>query len=163
MLAYCVSFGFILVTFQGKLSQAQTLKSKRDGFNSTYPIPIMTLSTSPVGKESTCNAGDPGSIPWSGRSAGEGIGYTPVFLGFPCDSAGKQSTCNEGDLGSIPELGRSPGEGNGYPFQYSGLEKSTYYTYPWGRKRVGHNWVTFTFKFISHGLISRRIAGSYGR
>ena len=30
---------------------------------------------SSVGKESTCNAGDPGSIPGSGRSAGEGIGY----------------------------------------------------------------------------------------
>ena len=29
---------------------------------------------SSVGKESTCNAGDPGSIPGSGRSAGEGIG-----------------------------------------------------------------------------------------
>ena len=28
-----------------------------------------------VGKESTCNAGDPGSIPVSGRSTGEGIGY----------------------------------------------------------------------------------------
>ena len=28
-----------------------------------------------VGKESACNAGDPGSIPGSGRSAGEGIGY----------------------------------------------------------------------------------------
>ena len=27
------------------------------------------------GKESTCNAGDAGSIPGSGRSAGEGIGY----------------------------------------------------------------------------------------
>ena len=27
---------------------------------------------SSVGKESTCNAGDPGSIPGSGRSAGEG-------------------------------------------------------------------------------------------
>jgi len=26
---------------------------------------------SSVGKESTCNAGDPGSIPGSGRSAGE--------------------------------------------------------------------------------------------
>ena len=26
-------------------------------------------------KESTCNAGDLGSIPESGRSAGEGIGY----------------------------------------------------------------------------------------
>ena len=28
-----------------------------------------------VGKESTCNAGDPGSIPGSKRSTGEGIGY----------------------------------------------------------------------------------------
>ena len=30
---------------------------------------------SSVGKESTCNAGDPGSIPGLGRSAGDGIGY----------------------------------------------------------------------------------------
>ena len=31
---------------------------------------------SSAGKESACNAGDPGSIPWSERSPGEGIGYT---------------------------------------------------------------------------------------
>ena len=30
---------------------------------------------SSVGKESTCNAEHPGSIPGLGRSAGEGIGY----------------------------------------------------------------------------------------
>ena len=30
---------------------------------------------SSVGKESACNAGDPGLIPGSGRSPGEGIGY----------------------------------------------------------------------------------------
>ena len=30
---------------------------------------------SSVGKESSCNAGDPSSIPGSGRSPGEGIGY----------------------------------------------------------------------------------------
>ena len=30
---------------------------------------------SSVAKESACNAGDPGSIPGLGRSAGEGIGY----------------------------------------------------------------------------------------
>ena len=30
---------------------------------------------SSAGKESTCNAGDPGWIPGLGRSAGEGIGY----------------------------------------------------------------------------------------
>ena len=29
-----------------------------------------------VGKESACNAGDPGSIPGLGRSTGEGIGYS---------------------------------------------------------------------------------------
>ena len=28
-----------------------------------------------VGRESACNAGDPGLIPRSGRSTGEGIGY----------------------------------------------------------------------------------------
>ena len=28
-----------------------------------------------AGKESTCNAGDPGSIPGLGRFSGEGIGY----------------------------------------------------------------------------------------
>ena len=58
---------------------------------------------SPVGKESACNAGDPGWILGSGRPAGEGIGWlpTPVFLDFPCDSAGKESTCNVGDLGLI--------------------------------------------------------------
>ena len=30
---------------------------------------------SSVGKESACNAGDPGLIPGLGRSAGKGIGY----------------------------------------------------------------------------------------
>ena len=73
-----------------------------------------------------CNAGDPGSIPGLGWSAGEGIGYpTPVFLGLPCVSAGKESACNAGDLGLIPGLGRSPGEGKGYLLQYCSLEKST--------------------------------------
>ena len=79
---------------------------------------------SSVGKESSCNAGDPRSIPVLGRAAGEGIGWlpTPIFLGFPCGSAGKESACNARDLGLIPGLGRSPGEGKSYPLQYSGLE-----------------------------------------
>ena len=34
----------------------------------------MNFPDSSVGKESACNAGDPGLIPGSGRSAGEGIG-----------------------------------------------------------------------------------------
>ena len=35
----------------------------------------MSFPDSSVGKESTCNARDPGSIPGLGISAGEGIGY----------------------------------------------------------------------------------------
>ena len=35
----------------------------------------MCFPGSSVGKESTCNAGDPSSIPGSGRSPGEGLGY----------------------------------------------------------------------------------------
>ena len=55
---------------------------------------------SPAGKESTCNAGDPGSIPGSGKSPGEGKAYPLQYSwGFPCGSAGKETTCNAGDLG----------------------------------------------------------------
>ena len=35
----------------------------------------MGFPDSSLGKECTCNAGDPGSIPGLGRSAGKGIGY----------------------------------------------------------------------------------------
>ena len=35
----------------------------------------MGFPDSSVGKESACNAGDPGSIPGWGRSTGEGIDY----------------------------------------------------------------------------------------
>ena len=35
-----------------------------------------------VGKESACKAGDPGWIPGSGRSAGEGIGYPLQYSGL---------------------------------------------------------------------------------
>ena len=34
------------------------------------------------GKESTCNAGDQGLIPWLGRSPGEGKGYLPQYSGL---------------------------------------------------------------------------------
>ena len=40
-----------------------------------YAIQCHGFPDSSVGKESTCNAGDPGLIPWSGRSPGERRGY----------------------------------------------------------------------------------------
>ena len=86
---------------------------------------LLIFTDSSVGEESTHNAGDPTSIPESGRSTGAGIGYPiPLFLGFPCGSAGKESVCNAGDLGLIPGLGRFSGEGKCYSLQYSGLENS---------------------------------------
>ena len=92
----------------------------------------MTSSYSSVGKESACNAGDPSSIPESGRSAGEGIGYPLQYSQAALVDSCKESTCNAEDLGSIPGLGISPGEGKGYPLQYSGLENSM------GSQRVRH-------------------------
>ena len=71
---------------------------------------------SSVGKESTCNAGDPSSIPGSGRAAGEGMGY-PLQYSWA-------SLVVTGDLSLIHELRRSPGEGKGYPLQYSALQNS---------------------------------------
>ena len=88
---------------------------------------------------------------------------TPVFLGFPGDSAGNESSCNVGDPGSIPGLVRSPGEGNGYPRQYSGLENSMdYIVHEVTQSQtqlsrsplyVKHLFPLVTFKFFSLSLI----------
>ena len=56
----------------------------------------------------------PGSIPGSGRSAGEGMGY-PLEYSWASLVAGEESACNAGYLGSIHGLGRSPGEWKGHP------------------------------------------------
>ena len=68
------------------------------------------------GKESSCNAEDPGSIPGSGRFPWRRDRLpTLVFLGFP----GKESSCNAGDTDSIPGSGGSPGGENGNALYYS--------------------------------------------
>ena len=126
----------------------------------------MGFPDSSVGKESTCNEGDLGSIPGLGRSPGEGKGYplqysglensmdsivhgaaksqTLVsdfhyaikFSGLPRKLSGKESAGNARNSGSVPGPGRSPGEGNGNPLQCSCLEN------PLDRRawhRVGHD------------------------
>ena len=80
---------------------------------------------SSVGKESSCNAGDPGSIPGLGRSTGEGMSYP---LQYSWTSLVAQLVKN------LPAMWEtwvwflgwedSPGEGKGNPLQYSGLENS---------------------------------------
>ena len=46
------------------------------------PSSILGLPLCSAGKESACNVGDLGSIPGSGRSAGEGIGYPLQYSGL---------------------------------------------------------------------------------
>ena len=56
---------------------------------SRYTDVHIRVALSSVSKESACNAGDPGSIPVSGRSPGEGKWQpTPVFL--PRESHGQR-------------------------------------------------------------------------
>ena len=81
---------------------------------------------SSVGNDSTCNAGDTGSSPGSGRSAGEEIGYP---LQYSWASLVAQLENNPPAmwetwvqyLGSIRGLERSPGEGKAI-HSNSGLE-----------------------------------------
>ena len=97
----------------------------KDGSNCKTLSLILSFLSCSVGKEFACNAGDPGSIPGLGRSAGEGIGYP---LQYSWASLVAQLVKNPPAMRetwvSIPGLGRSPGEGSGYPLQYSGLENS---------------------------------------
>ena len=84
------------------------------------------FSDSSVGKESTCNAEDPSSIPGSWRSTGEGIGYPLQYCWASLvaqlvknppamQETWVQSLCREDSLE----------KGKDYPLQYSGLETST--------------------------------------
>ena len=101
-----------------------------------------------AGKESTCNAGDPGLIPGLGRSLGEGKAIHCKILGFPGGSDGKELAWNAGDLGSIPGLGRSPGGRHGNPLQYSCLEnpmdKGAWQAIVHGVAESRHNWGDWT-------------------
>ena len=80
---------------------------------------------SSVGKESACNAGDPGSIPGSGRSTGEGIGYP---LQYSWASLVAQLVKNPPTMREtwVRSLGwEDPLEkGKATQLQYSGLENS---------------------------------------
>ena len=85
---------------------------KTDGFPSSL-----------AGKEFACNAGDPGLIPGSERSTGDGIGY-PFQYSWASLVTQLVEYLQCGTHGFDPWIRKSPGEGNSYPLQYSGLENS---------------------------------------
>ena len=84
---------------------------------------IRGFPSSSAGKESTCNARDPGLIPGSGSSPGEGIGYP---LQYSWASLVAQRLKHLPALWEtwVRSLGQedSTGEGNGNPLLYSCLE-----------------------------------------
>ena len=87
-------------------------------------------------KESACNAEDPGSIPGSGRSSGEGIGY-PLQCSWASLVVKNQPAMQETWMN--PWVGRCPEVGHGNPLQYSCLEnphgqRSLLGPNPWGHK-----------------------------
>ena len=99
--------------------------------------PIWGFSDSSVGKESTFNAGDPGSIPGSGRSAGEGIGY-PLHCSWasPVAHLVKKIHLQCGRPGFDPWVGKIPQRREQlltpvfWPGEFHGLYS------PWCRKEL---------------------------
>ena len=113
------------------------------------PFTFRTLwrsaSTHSAGKESACNAGDPGSIPASGRSSGEGIGY-PLQYSRPSLVAQLVKNLSVVQEIWVRSLGwrreRLPTLPTPvfWPGELHGLQS----LWP---QRVRQDWVTFTFTF----------------
>ena len=98
---------------------------------------------SSAGKESTCNPGDLGSIPGSGRPPGEGIGY-PLYCSWTslvAQTVKNLPTVWETWVRSL-DWEDSSGGGQGNPLQYSCLEnphgqRGLEGYSPWGHKESG--------------------------
>ena len=103
------------------------------------PNSHMGFPGSSAGKEYTCNAGDLGSVPGSGRTTGEGIGY-PLQYSWAllvAQLVKNPPSMRETWVQGVPGLGKSPGEWNIYPLQYSCLNSMDCIVHE--SQRVGHN------------------------
>ena len=70
--------------FGPEIGMGETLASANPKFPTLLPLFFEGFPDGSVGKESACNAGDPGSIPGSGRSPGERDRLpSPAILGLP--------------------------------------------------------------------------------
>ena len=68
----------------------------------------MSTPDPPAGKESACNAGDPYSIAWSGRSSGEGIGYPLQYSWASLVAQMVKNLPESGRPGFSPWIGKIP-------------------------------------------------------
>ena len=108
-------------------------------------------------EESTCNSGDPGSIPGSGRSPGKGIGYP---LQYSWASLVVQMVKNLHAMWEtwIQSLDWEDPLEKGKATHSSILAWRIPWTeepgrlQPMGSQRIGHNWATFAFIRCHHQL-----------
>ena len=98
------------------------------------------LSYSSAGKESTCNAGDPSSIPGPGRSPGEGIGYPFQYfwVSLVAQTVKKPPTMQETWVQSL--VWEDPlEEGMATHSWRIPMERGAWWLQSTGSQRVGHN------------------------
>ena len=105
---------------------------------------FITFPDSSVGKESACSAGDPSSIPGSGRSPWEGIGY-PLQYSYASLVAQLIKSSPATRETWVRSLGREDPLEKGTATHSSTLTWRILWTIPWGRKDLAHDCVTFTF------------------
>ena len=104
----------------------------------------MGFPDSSIGKESACNAGDPGSIPRLGKSAGEGIGYSPQY---------SRASLMAQLVKNLPAMWETWVRSLGWEdflekgkTTHSGILawRISWTVWSMGSQRVGHDWATFT-------------------
>ena len=103
-----------------------------------------------VGEESTCNAGDPGSIPGLGRSTGEGIGYSlhDLWASLVAQLVKNLPAMRETWVGKIPWRREWLPTPVFWPGEFLGPYS------PWGRKELDMTeWLSLSphIHFASHG------------
>ena len=109
--------------FENKCKVNKNQASMANRLHQNIKINYKAFLDSSVGKESACNAGDPGSNPGLGRSSEEGMGdpFQSSWASLVAQLVKNLPAMWVWSLGWED----SPGEGKGYPPQYSGLENST--------------------------------------
>ena len=148
----------ILRHITSSVTSSSTFSKSLPSFMVTGSLSLC-LPGSSVDKESTCNAGDPGLIPGSGRSAGEGIGYPlqyswtslvaemvknpPVMWEIWVRSLGWEDTLEKGQATHSSSLA----------WRIHGQRSLAGYC-PWGSQRIRHDWATFTLPFTKFLCLS---------
>ena len=86
----------------------QSVGHKESDRTERLMVSLWGFPDSSAGGESTCNAGDPNSIPGSGRSPGEGIGYPLQYHGIPWWLRWERICLQCGRSGLDPWVGKIP-------------------------------------------------------